>query len=677
VSQPTVLPPESTPQRARLSVASLTARLGAIGGWRRYAGILLLDAILTNVAFFAAFLLRFEGHIPPRNLAQFWSALPWLLAIRLALTFALGLHHWSFRLSGLYEGGRLILANLTGSAIFVTVYYFLQKETENVYLGPPRSVIVIEFLLTTAFMGTLRFSPRLALTWLNEQRIARAGERVRTIIVGAGSTGELLLRDLRRSDEHQYAVVGFVDDNPAKRASSIGGRSVLGSIDDLPRIVVRREIQQLLFAIPRPPAELIRRVLGLCAELKLSYKTLPVSYAYLSDRASASMLQSLAPEDLLPRSAAHFDPSEMRTLVEGRRILVTGAAGSIGSEICRQLAEHRPARLVLSDIDENGLYLLYRDLQRRWPEVSVACEVADIRDSKRLEQLGQEHEPQDVFHAAAHKHVPLMEWAPGEAIKNNVIGCRNVLDMAEGCRAETLVLISSDKAVDPSNVMGATKLIGELLVRARAEVSATRLTAVRFGNVLGSAGSVVPIFKSQIAHGGPVTVTHPECRRFMMTIPEAVGLVILAGLSPFGRLCILEMGEPMRILDLARLMITMAGLVPEKDIQIVFTGLRPGERLDERLMTEEEEKTSYVIRDTIRVVKAPPPAGDLDALIDRLARLAHAGDRSGLLSVLGEFVPAYRSALESRHGLEVARGGRSSRHVPTGAPSSDVARDRF
>jgi FlaA1/EpsC-like NDP-sugar epimerase len=624
----------------------LTARFHELAGWRRHALLVLIDSALISLAFFVAFLVRFEGDIPPRNLAQFWSALPWLLVIRLPLNFVFGLDHWSFRFSGLYEAGRLVLATMTGSAIFVSVFYFFQKQTEDVTLGPPRSVIAIEFLLTTFFMGALRFSPRFALTWVAEQRIAKAEGRVRAIIVGAGSAGELLLRDLRRSDEHHYVIVGFVDDDPAKRALSIGGRPVLGGTEDLPRIVRRRDVQQLLFAIPRPPAALIRRVLSLCGELKLSYKTLPVSYAYLSDRSSASMLQALAPEDLLQRSQARFDPSEVQSLVEGRRILVTGAAGSIGSEIGRQVASYRPAHLILADINENDLYLLYRDLGQRHPDVPITPEVVDIRDHPRLRQLGAQHRPQDVFHAAAHKHVPLMEWSPEEAVKNNVLGCRNVLRMAEECGSEKFVLISSDKAVNPSSVMGATKLIGELLVRSRAGASPTRLTAVRFGNVLGSAGSVVPIFKAQIARGGPVTVTHPECRRFLMTIPEAVGLVILAGLSPFGGLCILEMGEPMRILDLARLMITMAGFVPGEDMPIVFTGLRPGEKLDERLMTEEEEETSHVLRETIRVVNSLPPVGDLDAQIDRLAALAQAGDRPAVLTELGGIVPTYRPVAE-------------------------------
>jgi FlaA1/EpsC-like NDP-sugar epimerase len=654
----------------------LTTHDQGVGGWRRYVVLLLVDAVLTTVAFLFAFLLRFEGHIPPLHLAQFWSSLPWLLAIRLPLNFGLGVHRWSFRLSGLHEAGRLVLSTVTGSAVFVSVFYFLQKLAEDVSLGPPRSVIVIELLLVTAFMGALRFSPRLALAWLNERRIAGTAETLRTIIVGAGNAGELLLRDLRRSDAHPYLVVGFVDDDPARRACSIGGRPVLGGTAELPRLAARHEVRQLLFAVPGAPAELIRRVLGLCAELKLGYKTLPPASAHPGGGAGASVLQSLAPEDLLPRRAAHFDPHEVRALVAGRRILVTGAAGSIGSEICRQVALAGPAHLVLSDLNENELYLLYRDLKRERPELSLAVEVADIRDEERLRQLGLRERPQDVFHAAAHKHVPLMEWTPEEAVKNNVVGCRNVIDVSEECGAERFVLVSSDKAVSPSSVMGATKWIGEELVRSRAATSSVKLTAVRFGNVLGSSGSVVPLFKSQIARGGPVTVTHPDCRRFLMTTSEAVGLVILAGLSHYGELCILEMGEPMRILDLARLMITMAGRVPGQDVEIVTIGLRPGEKLVEQLMTPEEEARSYLMRESIRVVRSRPASADFDSRIEALAELARTGDRAALLAALAEVVPGYRPAAASVRAAEEARGGvaRSRRGSGTSSTPATVHR---
>ncbi|HSB61802.1 MAG TPA: polysaccharide biosynthesis protein, partial [Vicinamibacteria bacterium] len=366
-----------------------------------------------------------------------------------------------------------------------------------------------------------------------------------------------------------------------------------------------------------------------------------VSFAYFHDRLSVSMLQDLAPEDLLPRIPVRFDAEETRSYVRGRRILVTGAAGSIGSEICRQVAGLEPAGLVLADLDENGLYFLFRQLQRAHPALRLVPEVVDIRDAARLRQLGEEHRPHCVLHAAAHKHVPLMERNPEEAVKNNVLGCRNMVRMADAVGAERFVLISTDKAVNPASVMGATKRIAEMLVRHHARRSRTTFAVVRFGNVLGSAGSVVPLFKMQIARGGPVTVTHRDCRRFLMTTREAVGLTLLAGLGAEGDLFVLEMGEPIRVLDLARNMITLAGHVPEEDIPIVFTGLRPGEKLHEELMTEEEARSSRVVREGIRAVQSPPPPDDLDARVDVLAGLADRAERGLLREGLREIVPDY------------------------------------
>jgi FlaA1/EpsC-like NDP-sugar epimerase len=385
----------------------------------------------------------------------------------------------------------------------------------------------------------------------------------------------------------------------------------------------------------------LRAILQSCEGLKLGYKVLPVSFAYLSDQIRVNMLHALAPEDLLPRHEVQFDEAELRSLLQGRRVLVTGAAGSIGSEICRQVASHGPRTLALVDINENGLYFLYRHLTEQHPDIEIAAEVADIRDRTRLFQLMKERRPQVVFHAAAHKHVPLMEFAPEEAVKNNVAGCRHMVDAARETRVERFVLISSDKAVEPSSVMGASKRICEMIIRAQAGHSSTRFAAVRFGNVLGSAGSVVPLFKAQIAAGGPVTVTHPDMRRFLMTIPEAVGLVLLAGLATPADLCVLEMGEPIRILDLARLMITSAGLVPDRDIQITITGLRPGEKLDERLMTAEEEARSFVARERIRGVNASPAPADLLPRLERLEALAAAGDRPGVRAAIVELIPSY------------------------------------
>jgi FlaA1/EpsC-like NDP-sugar epimerase len=603
--------------------------------------LLLLDSAVIALAFYSGFLIRFEGHIPPERLAEFPRYLPLLLAIRLPLHFAFGLHRWSFRLSGIHEAARVVLATLTGTSFFAASFYFLQRRALDVTVGPPRAVIAIEFLMTTAFLVGLRFSPRFTLTWLHDRRTPGSGARVRALIIGAGSAGDLLLRDLQRSTEHSYEIVGFVDDDPVKRGMSIGGRPVLGSIADIPALAARKGVDELLFAIPRLPADRVREILKSCEGLKLGYKILPVSFAYLSDQVSVNMLHALAPEDLLARHEVRFDEEELHRLIRGRRVLVTGASGSIGSEICRQVAAHGPRSLSLVDIDENGLYFLYRHLTRQYPDIEIAAEVADIRDRTRLFQLLKERKPQAVFHAAAHKHVPLMEFAPEEAVKNNVAGCRHMVDAARETGVEQFVLISSDKAVEPSSVMGATKRLCEMILRAQAGRSPTRFVAVRFGNVLGSAGSVVPLFKAQIAAGGPVTVTHPDMRRFLMTIPEAVGLVLLAGLAAPADLCVLEMGEPIRILDLARLMITSAGLVPDRDIQISISGLRPGEKLDERLMTAEEEVRSFAARERVRGVNADPAPADLFARLERLEAYAAVGDRAGVRAAIGELLPSY------------------------------------
>jgi FlaA1/EpsC-like NDP-sugar epimerase len=324
-------------------------------------------------------------------------------------------------------------------------------------------------------------------------------------------------------------------------------------------------------------------------------------------------------------------------------VLVTGAAGSIGGEIARQISAYGPETLVLVDINENGLYFLYRELRARRPELKIYAEVADIRESSRLTYLGQLYRPNYVFHSAAHKHVPLLEDAVEEAVKNNVFGTMNVARMAMGTGVERFVMISTDKAVRPSSVMGASKRVAEFVVRDLAKSSSTRFTAVRFGNVLGSAGSVVPLFKQQIESGGPVTVTHPDCRRYFMTISEAVGLVLLAGLGDYGELCILDMGQPIRILDLASHMITMAGHVPGEEIKIEFTGLRPGEKLYEELMTEEEEQ-SHVARDKIYVATSPPPPKDLHERLSDLRRFADASDREAVLRTLQVLVPTFRPA---------------------------------
>lgn len=624
-----VLPEVERPMESMESGQRFSPRL-------RLLLVLLLDAAITAGALFCALLLRFDGELPVRWQVALEQRLPLLLMVRATALAWFGLHRWSFRSAGLSEAGRLVLANVVATIVFEAARSFFFFEPL------PRSVIAIEFFLSTALMGGYRFAPRMARLWYLDQKRSRAEGAQRTIIVGAGSAGDLLLHDLLRTPGSPWHVIGLVDDDPGKHGTFLNGKQVFGSIDELPGLVTKHRVTQVLIAIPRLSPDRIRHILGLCKHQSVSFKIIPASFAYLEEKITAAMLHDLSPEHLLPRDAVAFDREEIHKLIVGRRVLVTGGAGSIGSEIARQVAGHAPASLVLLDINENELYLLVRQLQERHPQLPISSIVADIRDLDRLMRIGRDHAPQYVFHAAAHKHVPLMEESPEEAIKNNVFGTRNVARMADACGAERFVLISTDKAVHPTSVMGASKRLAEMVIRDIAVHSRTAFTAVRFGNVLGSAGSVVPLFKQQIQRGGPVTVTHPDCTRYFMTIPEAVGLVLLAGLGGYGELCILDMGAPVRIAELAANMITMAGLVPGKDIPIVYTGLRPGEKLEETLLSEEEERTQQV-RNRIKVAQSPAPPPDFQVRLERLGRAAQAGDALGVKFALSEFIPTYTS----------------------------------
>ncbi len=614
--------------------------------------LLSFDGLVAIVCLWIAMLLRFEGAIP-----DFWRVATPRLAIllivaRVSSSYLFRVHRWSFRFSGLTDGARVVTSGLFGTGLFMFAVYLLRPT------GPPRSVVALELLLSTAIMAGVRFTPRLAWLYRVDRSRSRREDLLRTLIVGAGAAGEMLLRDLQRSHEHSYQVLGFIDDDTAKRGTIVGGVPVLGTVEDLPELVRTYSVGKLLIAIPRLPAEKVREILSLCSDLKVRLKILPVSFLYFQDRQAFSMLQDLSPEDLLPREPVKFSPSEEAMLVAGRTALVTGGAGSIGSEICRQLLERGIGKLVIVDLNENNLYFMKRRLEREYPKTKIIVQVGDVRDSRRVDALFETYLPQAVFHAAAHKHVPLMELAPCEAVKNNIMGTRNVARAADRCKAERFVFISTDKAVRPTSVMGATKRVGEMVVRERARTSKTRFSAVRFGNVLDSAGSVVPLFREQIASGGPVTVTHPEVRRYFMTIGEAVGLVLRAAYGNYGELCILEMGAQIRILDLARHMITMAGKTPELEIAIEFTGLRPGEKLFEELLTDEEGKTRRVDQKILAADSAQPPE-DFQDRLEWLFRSALEEDSETALAALRALVPSYGptgkerpdSALSENHGM--------------------------
>jgi FlaA1/EpsC-like NDP-sugar epimerase len=596
----------------------------------RYGAIVGYDAIATLCGLYGALLLRLNGEVTAPYAEEARMAVPLLVLIRISTVLAARLHRWSFHMSGLSEAARLVSAMFAASVVFAIGCHHL-----------PRSVYVLEFFLTTSLMAGFRYAPRFLEGWHAEWQKRGSVGMLRTIIVGAGSTGDLLARDLLRSQDSKYLVLGFVDEDPGKLGMRVSGKPVLGNLSDLPFLIEKLKVSMVLLAIPRLPSERIRGILDVCSSCKASFKTIPASYAYLDERISAAMLHDLSPDDLLPRNQVAFDYEEIRGLVQGRRVLVTGAGGTIGGEICRQLAFHGVSQLVMVDMNENELYLRARRLHDECPSVRLHSEIADIRDFERVRRLALQYRPEFVFHAAAHKHVPLMEDAPEEAVKNNVFGTLNVALAAHHVGAERLVLISTDKAVNPTSVMGATKRVAELVVRDLARSSKTKMTAVRFGNVLGSAGSVVPLFKQQIERGGPVTVTHPDCTRYFMTVSESVGLVLLAGLGGYGELCVLDMGKPIRIADMARNLITMAGRIPEKEIAIIYTGLRPGEKLFEELLTEAEEQT-VLARNRINIAKSPAPPADLAHRLLELREYADAGDREALLNAIKVLVPTYR-----------------------------------
>jgi FlaA1/EpsC-like NDP-sugar epimerase/lipopolysaccharide/colanic/teichoic acid biosynthesis glycosyltransferase len=590
---------------------------------------------LLQVAFVCALLLRFDGAVPGVFWRGYLVIAPIFTGFSLIAFYVAGLYHGLWRYAStvtLFQ----ILKGVTLSALSLVVISLFSYE-----MFFPRSLVVLVWLWEIVLMGGVRFAWRLSLERVLGPMPLRAA---RAVVVGAGHTGVHLISEMRRAPEGREALqpVGFIDDRPHLSGQLLEGVKVLGSIADLPRVIQEQKVEIVIVSDPDLPAKVVREIAHFCAGAKVRVKTLSGLSDLQIGRSALSQMRDVSIEDLLGREPVHLHLTEVAEFLRSQCVLVTGAGGSIGSELARQVASFGPACLILLDHAENGLYYVHNELVAQYPALAMHAVVADIRDAEAVEQAYTKFRPTVVFHAAAHKHVPLLESNPREAVLNNVVGTRNLLDAAERHWVGKFVLISTDKAVNPTSVMGATKRVCEMMMQSRSHRSHTSFAAVRFGNVLGSEGSVVPLFQRQIQRGGPLTVTHPEARRFFMTIPEAVRLVLQAGsMGRGGEVFLLDMGEQVRIDDLARQLIRMAGLREGEDIEIVYTGLRPGEKLYEELHSD-AERMRITRHERIMVwdLDAPPESELLDD-VDELEARARAGDPDGVRLQLQRIVPEY------------------------------------
>ena len=593
--------------------------------------------MLFALAYFTAYALRFDFELDSFRAWQFLVTVPLLVPVRLLVFWRWGMfrlywHHVGFRdLIGLQSAVTL------SSLLFVVVLYFMQLIPEM-----PRSVFILDWLLTVFFCGGVMYATR----YVREMRSPFepvAGRR--TLLVGAGAGAEQLLRQTQHDREHDLSIVGIVDDDPSTHTHLLHGIPVLGSTRDMARLVARLRIELVVITVQHATKEQMRDLVERCSATGAEYKILPSLAEMLSGPTPGGRLREVRIEDLLGRQPVSLDLAPVAREVCGRTILITGAAGSIGSELARQLAAFRPARLILFERAETPLYFINLEIARAHPQLDVIPAMGDVTDGNRVEHVIARYRPDYVFHAAAYKHVPMLEANIREAVRNNVLGTRNVAESAIRHSVRKFVLISTDKAVNPSSVMGATKRIAEriLLGSTQCRTASTEFRVVRFGNVLGSDGSVIPLFQRQLAAGQPLTVTHPEVRRYFMTIPEAVQLVLQAAVLPeaAARISMLEMGEPVRILYLAEQMIRLSGLTPYKDVPIVFTGLRPGEKLDEEL-TSNVEATMPTVVEKIRLVNTDQ--GDVESFafgLDRIDALVAIGSDQEVRDAIRGLVPEY------------------------------------
>lgn len=618
-------------------------------------------ALLFAVALLSAFLLayNFRWRIPRQDDTFLWfyefylPLLCFAVPIKLVVFHFTRQYHGSWRYVGLRDLLGVMSAALVGTFTFLSLYFVAENLWQS-RLGHPlidqfrdlrqSSVFLIDWAATIGLVCGARILVRF---YYEEVQPRHAVEPRRVLICGAGDAGEALLRELLRMRREAYEVVGLLDDEVPDLHGRIHDVEVLGRLSEVRAVCARYEVEEVLIALPKASPKLIRSIVERCEGIGVRFRTMPAVSDLLEGRVQVSQMRDVDIADLLGRQAVQLDLELIGAALRGKRVLVTGAGGSIGSEMCRQIASFDPARLVLVERAENSLFEIDRELRSAFSGIRIVPCVADVTDRRRLMHIFEQERPTAVFHAAAHKHVPMMEINPGEAVKNNVVGSATVADAAIACGVEKMVMISTDKAVNPTSIMGCTKRVAEMYVQGLTDTGTTQIVTVRFGNVLGSSGSVVPIFRKQIAEGGPVTVTHPDMTRYFMTIPEAAQLVLQAGvMGKGGEIFVLHMGEPVRIVDLARDMITLSGLRPGIDIDIVFSGKRPGEKLFEELSTE-DEMVGDTAHPKIGIWKhRPSDLATLRTAIEDLIEMADGATPHEIREALRNLVPEYEPGSE-------------------------------
>lgn len=593
-----------------------------------------LDIILINLAYVLALYLRFDGPIPPVYMKAYINNAVALTLVKILVFYFFKLYKSIWKFASIDEMIEIVLASVVANAIAIAYMTIAQVKL-------PRSIYLMVPILDMAFIGGIRFSYR-ALGRVKNGVPKNVEDYKRVLIVGAGSAGAMVIKELRNHNTLKSMPVAIVDDDPKKKGQNINGIPILGDRGDIAKICKKEKIDEIIIAIPSANKKEIRDIVNESRITKCKTKIVPGMYELIDGQVSIQKIREVEIEDLLGRDEIKLDMDEICNYLKGRKVLVTGGGGSIGSELCRQIARFEPEELIILDIYENNAYDIQNELLRNYDDLNLKVLIASVRDRNRIEEIMKNDRPDVVFHAAAHKHVPLMEENPAEAIKNNVFGTLNVAEIAHKYNVKKFVLISTDKAVNPTNVMGATKRICEMIVQSINKESDTEFVAVRFGNVLGSNGSVIPLFKNQISEGGPVTVTHPKVIRYFMTIPEACQLVLQAGsMAKGGEIFVLDMGEPVKIIDLAKDLIRLSGFEPDVDIPIKFTGLRPGEKLFEELLLD-EEGISNTGHNKIFIGK--PIFTDYDYLIKELEELKEVsgmGKDGNVKENIKKIVPTY------------------------------------